>query len=48
MVAAQICREMKWTWDEYLDQPMPFLWALTALMKAETKEMEPEKRTMSA
>jgi hypothetical protein len=40
MTAAALCREMHWTWDEYLDQPMPFLWALTALLKAEAKEAE--------
>jgi hypothetical protein len=36
MIAAALCREMKWTWQEYLDQPLPFLWAITAMLKAES------------
>lgn len=44
MAAAILCREMHWTWDEYLDQPMPFLWALTELLKAEGREAERKNR----
>jgi len=37
MIAAAICREMHWTWDEYLDQPLSFLQALTTMLKAESQ-----------
>jgi hypothetical protein len=37
MIAAAICREMGWTWQEYLEQPLPFLWALTSMLKAKAK-----------
>ena len=37
MTAAVICREMHWTWDEYLDQPLPFLRALTTMLKVESQ-----------
>jgi hypothetical protein len=38
MTAAAMCREMGWTYNEYLEQPMPFLWALGSMLKAEAED----------
>jgi len=40
MIAAALCREMGWTYDEYLSQPLPFLWALTGMLKAENEHQK--------
>jgi hypothetical protein len=37
MNAALVCARMHWTWDEYLDAPLPFLNALITLFNAEAK-----------
>jgi hypothetical protein len=38
MTAALVCQRMHWTWDEYLDQPLPFITTLIALFNAEARE----------
>lgn len=40
MVAALICREMKWTWQEYQDQPAKFISTIFEMLQAEAKEAE--------
>jgi hypothetical protein len=37
MTVALICQRMHWTWDEYLDAPLPFIAALVTLFKAESE-----------
>jgi hypothetical protein len=43
MQAAAICERMGWTYDEYLDQPIPFLNALITFFKAENEAMKRSK-----
>jgi len=40
MARAIVCREMKWTWDEYGDQPAAFIDTIVEMLKAESREME--------
>lgn len=35
MLAAIICERYGWTWDEYQDQPMPFLATIYEKIRAE-------------
>lgn len=38
MLAAVICREFGWTWEEFWDQPQPFIETIVDMMEAEAKE----------
>jgi len=40
MIAALICREMKWTYQEYQNQPSWFIDIIRALLKAESEEIK--------
>lgn len=44
MLAAVICREMKWTWQEYQDQPAFFVDALLSMLQAESKQLDKETK----
>ena len=37
ITVAIICREMKWTYDEYLDTPTEFIDTLIEMLRAEAK-----------
>jgi hypothetical protein len=39
---ALLCREMKWTWDEYQEQPTWFIDILIGLFNAEAKAKNKE------
>jgi len=36
MVAALLCREMKWTYQEYQAQPAPFIDTILDMLQAES------------
>ena len=38
MTMALICREMKWTWQEYRSQPVSFIRMITVMLTAEAQE----------
>jgi hypothetical protein len=40
MVAALICREMGWTWQEYQNQPAWFIDIVLEMLKAEAEELK--------
>lgn len=40
MVAAILCREMHWTWDDYMSQPVWFVTILLTMLQAESQEHE--------
>lgn len=37
MVRAILCREMKWTWQEFDEQPAHFIQVLLAMLQAESE-----------
>ncbi len=39
MIAALICREMGWTWQEYQNQPAWFVDIIVEMLKAEGEEV---------
>lgn len=39
MVAALVCREMKWTWQEFENQPAWFVDVILEMLKAEGDAM---------
>jgi hypothetical protein len=39
MKAAILCREMKWTWEEYRAQPQWFIVMLLSMLQNEAEEM---------
>ena len=39
MLAALICREMGWTWQEYQEQPGHFVDIVLAMLQAESEEI---------
>lgn len=48
MLAALICREFKWTWQEYMDQPQPFLDTIMEMLNAEGMEGERRQKQQQA
>jgi len=40
MVAAILCREMHWTYQEYSEQPTFFIAILLTMMQSESEERE--------
>lgn len=42
MIAAIICREMKWTWQEYQEQPAFFVDTLITMLQAESRQVNKE------
>jgi hypothetical protein len=48
MIAAIVCREMGWTWQEYQEQPVPFIATITAMLNAEAKEVERRNKKPAA
>jgi len=40
MVAALVCREMKWTWEQYRTQPVWFISTILAMLRQEAEELE--------
>lgn len=40
MIAAMVCREMGWTWQEYEAQPAVFIEIIIEMIRAENKEIE--------
>jgi hypothetical protein len=38
MIAALICREMKWDWEQYQSQPKWFIDVILSLMQEEAEE----------
>ena len=39
MVAALLCREMKWTYEEYANQPTWFISTLFSMLRQEAEEL---------
>jgi hypothetical protein len=39
-IAALICREFSWTWQEYENQPSWFIEIILEMLKAEAEEMK--------
>lgn len=37
-MVAVICREMKWTWQEFMNQPQSFIDTVVDMLTAEAKE----------
>ena len=46
MARALICREMKWTWGEYDEQPAGFIDTIVEMLKAESREMERKSKNI--
>lgn len=46
MARALICREMKWTWSEYDEQPAGFIDTIVEMLKAESREMERKSKNI--
>jgi len=44
MLAAMVCREFKWTWQEYQDQPQVFIDTIVDMMVAEGRENEARQK----
>lgn len=40
MVRAMVCERMKWTYQEYDEQPSDFLQAIATMMQAESKHQQ--------
>jgi hypothetical protein len=40
MVAALVCREMGWTWQEYQSQPSWFAKIVSEMIRAESEQLE--------
>ncbi|MBI4119239.1 MAG: hypothetical protein HY456_00140 [Parcubacteria group bacterium] len=40
MLAAILCREMGWTWEEYENQPSWFIDTIATMLKAEGEEIK--------
>ena len=40
MIAALICREMGWTWEEYERQPSWFVKIISEMIRAESEQTE--------
>ena len=40
MVAALICREYGWTYQEYMEQPQTFLLTIISLLDEEARELK--------
>jgi hypothetical protein len=40
MLCAVICREFKWTWQEYQEQPAFFIDMIIAMIQAEAEAQE--------
>jgi hypothetical protein len=45
MVAAMICREMKWTLEEYESQPTTFIDTIIEMLKAESAEIKKKNKS---
>ncbi len=45
MIAALICREMSWTWDEYQQQPSWFVKIISEMIRAESEHTEKNLKT---
>jgi len=43
MVQAVICREMKWTYEEYLDAPSWFIDMIVDMLQAEARANKKDK-----
>jgi hypothetical protein len=46
MARALICREMKWTWHEYDEQPAGFIDTIVEMLKAESREMDRKRKNI--
>jgi hypothetical protein len=44
MVAALVCREMKWDWEQYQSQPSWFITIIVELLKAEAEAINKIKK----
>lgn len=44
MIAAVLCREFKWTWQEYMAQPQSFIDTITDMLTAESKQQKRQER----
>lgn len=45
MIAAMICREMKWTFVEYESQPTTFIDTIIEMLKAESREIKKKNKS---
>lgn len=43
-IAAVICREFGWTYDEYLDQPITFIFTVMEMLNAEAEASQNRKK----
>ncbi len=46
MVAALICREMKWDWEQYQSQPKWFIDVILSMMQEEAEESKRKDKVM--
>jgi hypothetical protein len=44
MKAAVLCREMKWTWQEYREQPQWFVTMILSMLQNEAEEIKSKQK----
>lgn len=44
MQVVMICKDFGWTYDEYLDQPLPFIQRIKEMMSIDAQKAEQEAK----